>query len=630
MFDIINFIGNKIKTNHIFTIMPITIVTCLLYISDKDKENFEHIEKLICDFTFLTSIQGLSFLIYTNNDYYTQLHDAFSMFSHVLIVNIENDNDIIPLSILDCNTGFAKQNLVLNGDFVPVHKVNLHKILQNANTATILPVNRNVEKDTRDFIVSGYYKYDVLNHAISHNNVSTHFMWMDFDLPKLFRDKEGVKEYLLWLSRLQLAPSFLTFPGCWNKLEAEKERDSIDSVHWRFCGGFFMGDRESISQFCQTVSDALPRFTEKYDTLVWDFNLWAWIESDGSHVSETHKWPDHWTWYRGDHNDSILNTSADIYTRTLNLESIIEYPYPTIDTYYPTSAAYVCYEGKHLLNTRYVNYWIYPTGCYHFNSGIRLIENKNMLSELDPDTMAPMSYREIEETIDLPVKEGDILSKGLEDIRLYVYCGKVKYIASTVGYSPCGKCRMVVGDYDVENAKICDGQIVQPPTDTWAEKNWIPIVRKNKILMGDGTMIDQEEELFIYKWSPLEIGRIEKRTKDDNSEENVLTIVHSYPMSMPLFSKIRGSTIFHAVDDGLLGIVHYSEEHSPRHYYHMLVLLDKDSFMLKRYSEPLCFQKLGVEFCIGMSVKENSYVFWISRHDRDPAMVTVGKDEIKW
>ena len=122
-----------------------------------------------------------------------------------------------------------------------------------------------------------------------------------------------------------------------------------------------------------------------------------------------------------------------------------------------------------------------------------------MLSELDPDTLAPMSYREIEETIDLPVKEGDILSKGLEDIRLYVYCGKVKYIASTVGYSPCGKCRMMVGDYDVENAKICDGAIVQPPTDTWAEKNWIPIVRKNKILMGDGTMIDQEEELFIYK-----------------------------------------------------------------------------------------------------------------------------------
>ena len=570
--------------------MPITIVTCLLYISDKDNENSsEYIKKLISDFTFLISVDRFSFLIYTNNNYYTQLYDAFNMFSRVLIINIENDNDIIPLSISEL-----------------------------ANNASILPVNRNVEKDTREFIASGYYKYDVLKHAIQHNNVSTHFMWMDFDLPKLFRDKEGVKESLLWLSRLQLAPFFLTFPGCWNKLEAEKERDVIDSVHWRFCGGFFMGDRESILNFCQTVVDGLPRFTEKFDTLVWDFNLWAWLESD---ISETNKWPDHWTWYRGDHNDSILYTSADVYTRTLNMDSIVEYPYPTIDTYYPTSAAYVCYEGKHLLNTRYVNYWIYPTGCYHFNSGIRLIENKNMLSELDPDTMVPTSYREIEENIDLPVKEGDILSKGLEDIRLYVYGGKVKYIASTVGYSPCGKCRMIMGDYDVENAKICDGQIVQPLTDTWAEKNWIPIVRKNKILMGDGTMIDQEEELFIYKWSPLEIGRIENGS---------LTIVHSYPMSMPLFSKIRGSTILHDVDEGLLGIVHYSEEHSPRHYYHMLVILDKDSFMLKRYGEPFCFQKLGVEFCIGMAVREDSYVFWISRHDRDPAMITVGKDEIKW
>ena len=35
-----------------------------------------------------------------------------------------------PSFTTDCNTGFAKQNLVLNGDFVPVHFVNLHKILQ--------------------------------------------------------------------------------------------------------------------------------------------------------------------------------------------------------------------------------------------------------------------------------------------------------------------------------------------------------------------------------------------------------------------------------------------------------------------------------------------------------------------
>jgi hypothetical protein len=600
--------------------MTIAIVTGFLYVSDKDKEDHgeDYVDKIIREFTFLVSIPGFVFFVYTNSSYYSRMCDAFHEFSGVTVINVDEDEDgdtHIPLSISEL-----------------------------ANSANQLPANRNTEKDTREFIASGYYKYDLLKDAVERGGDDiSHYVWADMDLPKLFRDKDGVKEYLQWFTRLQLASSFLTFPGCWSKLEKEKEGEKervVDSVHWRFCGGFFIGDTASITQFCETVGEGVRRFIEKFDTLVWDFNLWAWLESDFSRISDDAEkvWPEHWTWYRGDHNDSILYTSADIYTRTLTLDSVVEYPYPVIDTYYPTSAAYLCYQGKHWLNTRYVNYWIYPSGCYHFNNGQRLIENKNMLSELDGETLMPISYREIDEAIDLPVKEGDILSKGLEDIRLYAHRGGVKYVAATVGYSPSGKCRMVMGDYDVDDAAIRTAQLVQPPNDTWAEKNWIPIIRTNKLLLGDGTMINQEEELFIYKWSPLEIGRVEKRVvpgKDGedgltDKEEMALTIVHSYPMSMPLFSKIRGSTIFQEVEDGLLGIVHYSEEHAPRHYYHMLVLLEKDSFMLKRYSETFCFQKLGVEFCIGMLVRETDYVFWISRHDRDPAMVTVEKDEIRW
>jgi hypothetical protein len=606
--------------------MTVAIVTCFLYVSDKEENYQEYLDKIVREFTFLVSIPGFVFFVYTNNAYYSRMCDAFCEFPGVTVINVDGDEDEdedthIPLSISEL-----------------------------ANSATSLPANRNTEKDTRDFIASGYYKYDLLKDAVERRGDDiSHFMWTDMDLPKLFRDKDGVKEYLQWLSRLQLASSFLTFPGCWSKLEKEREQEQekerekekervVDSVHWRFCGGFFIGDAASITQFCETVGEGVRRFTEKFDTLVWDFNLWAWLESDCSRISDDAEkvWPEHWTWYRGDHNDSILYTSADIYTRTLELDSVVEYPYPAIDTYYPTSAAYLCHQGKHWLNTRYVNYWIYPSGCYHFNNGQRLIENKNMLSELDGETLMPISYREIDETIDLPVKEGDILSKGLEDIRLYAYAGGVKYVAATVGYSPSGKCRMIMGDYDVDDATIRSAYIVQPPTDTWAEKNWIPIIRKNKLLLGDGTMVDQDEELFIYKWSPLEIGRVQPRAVlgedglTDGKEEMALNIVHSYPMSMPLFSKIRGSTIFQEVEDGLLGIVHYSEEHAPRHYYHMLVLLEKDSFMLKRYSETFCFQKLGVEFCIGMLTREEDYVFWISRHDRDPAMVTVQKDEIRW
>ena len=38
----------------------------------------------------------------------------------------------------DCNTGFAKQNLVLNGDFVTTNYVGLHKILQKENISMVI------------------------------------------------------------------------------------------------------------------------------------------------------------------------------------------------------------------------------------------------------------------------------------------------------------------------------------------------------------------------------------------------------------------------------------------------------------------------------------------------------------
>jgi hypothetical protein len=98
----------------------------------------------------------------------------------------------------------------------------------------------------------------------------------------------------------------------------------------------------------------------------------------------------------------------------------------------------------------------------------------------------------------------------------------------------------------------------------------------------------------------------------------------------PLFRKIRGSTIFEETPDGFLGLVHQSEEHSPRHYYHMMVLLDKETLHIKNYSEFFCFEKLGIEFCIGFKKVEHDYLFWISRHDRDPVLVVVDEAEITW
>jgi hypothetical protein len=501
----------------------------------------------------------------------------------------------------------------------------IEKEIQN-NGKVELPTNRNQEKDTFEFIYNSHRKHEFLEDVVKKNpQESSHFAWIDYNILDIFKNMNESREFLNWLNQVTLAESFLTFPGCWSKLEKEKIDDVLNSVHWRFCGGFLMGDMESIQQFCELYKEQFPTFLREHHTLVWDFNFWAWLECF---------FEERWNpkWYRGDHNDCILHCSADCYTKTLaNIHKKTVYEYPQIDTYYPTSASYLFYEGKHWLNTRYVNYWIYPNGCYLFHNPNRLIENKNMLSELDEENLIPLSYKEIQETIDLPVTSGTI-STGLEDIRFYEWNEKVKYIATTTGYSPSGKSRMIVGVYDIEKGAIEMGDIIESPNpDSWCEKNWIPIV----IPCDENGHSPTIDELFIYKWFPLQIGHVDYGTKE-------LIVTHIHPVTMPLFNKIKGSTIFYDTLDGLLGVVHFCEDHGPRHYYHMLVVLDPITYKLKKYSETFCFEKLGVEYCIGFTIRgcsskleegepdKKEYVFWISRHDRDPMMIQIGTDEIKW
>jgi hypothetical protein len=165
--------------------------------------------------------------------------------------------------------------------------------------------------------------------------------------------------------------------------------------------------------------------------------------------------------------------------------------------------------------------------------------------------------------------------------------------------------------------EITDGHRLEPPQETWCEKNWIPVDYRG-------------QEAFIYQWWPIHIGVLD--------EKNHLTIVREHKLMNPLFKRVRGSTIFlpesinraflPQTSGSMIGVVHFSEEGSPRKYFHMLVELESESLMPVRYSQPFCFESLGVEFCIGFAVTEDAYLFWISRMDRDPCMISVYKEEL--
>jgi hypothetical protein len=403
---------------------------------------------------------------------------------------------------------------------------------------------------------------------------------------------------------MNLRETFLIFPGCADQVVEDPLR-LLDDICWRFSGGFFLGDFVSILRFYDWYLGEFSRFLRTYRKLVWDVNFYAYLEKDYKGI----------TWYPGNHDDTIITgIPRSCFTRCLvDVGKIVEYSDMLyIHGFYPTSASYLHYydvvteKPRHYLNIRYVNYWLFPTGYYRYMCDNNIIENKNVLCELGDDFMPLTStWRIMEDALDLPHFEG-AYSHGLEDLRLYEIGGKIKCSATNLNHvDGSGRSRIIVGDYCVDSGTIRNGVVVQPPSETWCEKNWIPIVY-------------QGEECFVYQWCPFQIGKINSGS---------LAIVCEVDLKCPLFRNVRGSSVFVRDDeDRCLGVVHFSEEGSPRKYYHMMV--EMEGCIPVRYSQPFCFQTLSVEFCIGFAVDSSRYVFWISRMDRDLAMVIVPRGEI--
>jgi hypothetical protein len=283
-----------------------------------------------------------------------------------------------------------------------------------------------------------------------------------------------------------------------------------------------------------------------------------------------------------------------------------KYEYPTIENFGPGSASYIYFKGEHLLNTRYINYHILKNGCYDIKEPTGRIISKNVFSKLN-ENLEPIHFIEMKE-INIRLPSNNCYIHGLEDIRLYSVGDTLKFIATNINYSPTGYNRMMIGEYDITDYTFKNCIIAKPPYETMCEKNWIPLLKNGK-------------EYFIYKWFPMEIGRL--------NTENELNIEIRHPIRSHWFHKVRGSTLF--IDNGeqLVGLVHFSEETTPRRYYHILVSLDKDTFKPLKYSEIFCFQHLGIEFCIGFTIKNEEYVFWISQMDREPLTISISIDKLK-
>jgi hypothetical protein len=490
-----------------------------------------------------------------------------------------------------------------------------------------LPRHRNHEKDTAEHIWQMHSKVHCLQRVVDLCDTTPFsYLWLDFSIKGICSTHDKPLQTFIYELSCRNDLNFplddqMVMPGCWSKVEKnsldtdEKMDHFINQISWRFSGGVLWGNHLAIRRFWKLYQKYFITFLLKYGVLTWEVNFWAWLETMDP------KWNP--VWYHGDHNDTIVQIPGRFFSNKLVREgekNMIRFLYPEIHNYSPMSASYLFHNGKHYLNTRYVNYHICLSGAYWWPSEEnRVIRTKNILSELSDKDFMPKYFREMRDQLEIEKFPGRF-SEGIEDIRIFeTVDGDVCFIGSTLEYSPSGRIRMITGKYDLDSGECKDGYIVEPPGDTWCEKNWIPIVDSNR------------EQWFIYSWHPMKIGKI----LGDSENGYHLDIQRKHDTSSVVFGKIRGSTCF--IEDeieghrGLVGLVHFSEELHPRQYFHRLVLLDKDSLKPVKYTDPFYFEHLGVEFCIGFTLKNSDYVFWISQNDRDPSMITVDRFSVpKW
>lgn len=471
-----------------------------------------------------------------------------------------------------------------------------------------LPSERNMDKDTFVNLHRSYLNIICAFHCVNHNHFNTkYFLVFDFNTLSLFKNNKTIQRLITLFGDDGLhVPdnNKLILPGCYPKLTSEF--DIYNNIYWRFCGKLFLGTKNTITNFYNLHLKYLYKFLNSKKILTWQVNFWAWLEINQKSFN--------FDWYSSDHTDLLLNFPSSLYNYSIiktHYDSFKQLDTLFISPYRPMSSAFVKYNNSSYLNIRFVNYWIYDNGSYYYPEDENVIRTINVCADINNDDKLSTNFRFM---INKNLQETNIssFSKGIEDIRLFVsnVDHKLHFIGCTLNYSYCDKIRTITGTYD-PSTNICDDfKCIIPPSDTWCEKNWVHIPLNNN---DDG---------FIYSWRPLKIGKL---IQNKNQQLLQFQTVIELP-THPLLHNMKGSTCFVQYKDFYAGLVHSSEEHWPRQYFHRLVLLDKNSYNVSFVSKLFCFQKASVEFCIGMDINENNITFWISQMDRDPCYITIPTD----
>jgi len=272
------------------------------------------------------------------------------------------------------------------------------------------------------------------------------------------------------------------------------------------------------------------------------------------------------------------------------------------DGFYSSTPSLVKISDTELLiNTRYVNYMIDSNG-YYINNGTS-IESRNLLTKIKIEETGSLdkSWKKVDEMWLKHDPSNDGFYVGLEDMRLFNNNGIITYSSNRV--LPSRKIVIETGVLDSETGVTINPTILEASNQTDVEKNWV--------FAGDSKM--------IYGWSPLIIGDI-SGTRFTKVKEIQTPVC---------FKGVRGSTNGVSLGDELWFICHLVSHEKKRHYYHMFVVLEKDTYRVKRYTDLFTFGGIRIEYTLGFVFLNDDIVIGYSSMDRETKYMRIDMDNVE-
>ena len=272
---------------------------------------------------------------------------------------------------------------------------------------------------------------------------------------------------------------------------------------------------------------------------------------------------------------SLIKSSTPVFNDLIHVLNCIG-DFQEIEDEYISSTPSICFHGKDIIAVRrYVNYRIDDKGNYINQSHIK---TKNIMGILKKDS-DKNEWSLVNEFVMPYNKTLDNIYIGLEDVRIMSYNNRLLYHANR-GLDR-SKIAVESGEILLKTEIGVSNILHRIDKSSEIEKNWVLIPSSNFL-----------EPKVIYGWSPLTIGEV-RNMKD--------FYVISQDTTVPTFFKhLRGSTNGVIVEnDEIWFIGHLVSYEDRRYYYHMFIVLDKETFKLKKYSTPFTFEGNKVEYTLG-------------------------------